>query len=58
MIGLLYIFIGAVLIIFILNLPISWVSQKEREEVYARIERLKKGINEQNNNTGDESRNK
>ena len=58
MIGLLYIFIGVLIFVFILNLPISWVSQKERDEVYARIERLKKSINEQNNNTGDESRDK
>ena len=42
MIGLLYIFIGAVLIVFLYNIPMSWISQ--REETKDDIEDIKKGL--------------
>jgi hypothetical protein len=42
MIGLLYIFIGAVLIVFLYNIPMSWISQ--REETLDDIEDIKKGL--------------
>jgi hypothetical protein len=42
MIGLLYIFIGAVLIVFLYKIPMSWISQ--REETLDDIEDIKKGL--------------
>jgi hypothetical protein len=42
MIGLLYIFIGFMLIVFLYNIPMSWISQKE--ETLDDIEYIKKGL--------------
>jgi hypothetical protein len=42
MIGLLYIFIGVVLVVLLYNIPMSWISQ--REETLDDIEDIKKGL--------------
>lgn len=54
MVGLIYIFIGVLLIILLCNIPMSWISQ--REEVYDDIEGIKKASKNKNNKNEYESR--
>ncbi len=42
MIGLVYIFIGVMIIVFLYNIPMSWISQKE--ETLDDIDDIKKGL--------------